>query len=77
MGSIELTDIVPEDDPVWEDTEAQVVLCQATNEVERREELRNQLRFGLDIASQERYQMETMLLTQSDVFALTDEELGR
>ena len=40
MGSIELADIVPEDDPVWEDTEAQVLLCQATNEAERREELR-------------------------------------
>ena len=62
---------------MWEDTEAQVLLCQATNEAERREELKKQLRFGLDIVSQERDQMETMLLTQSDVFALTDEELGK
>ena len=55
--------------------EAQVLLCQATNEAERREELKKQLQFGSDIVSQERDQMETMLLTQSDVFALTDEEL--
>ena len=38
--------------------------------------MKKQLRFGSDIVSQERDQMETMLLTQSDVFALTDEELG-
>ena len=76
VGSVELADIVSEDDPVWEDPEAQVLLCQATNEAERREELKKQLRFGSDIVSQERDQMETMLLTQSDVFALTDEELG-
>ena len=40
---------MPEDDPVWEDTEAQVLLCQATIEAERREELKKQLQFGLDI----------------------------
>ena len=59
MGSVELVDIVPEDDPVWEDSEVQVLLCQATNEAERREELKKQLRFGSDIVSQERDQMET------------------
>ena len=34
VGSVELADIVPEDDPVREDSEAQVLLCQATNEAE-------------------------------------------
>ena len=71
VGSVELADIVPEDDPVWEDSEVQVLLCQATNEAERREELKKHLQFGSDIVSQERDQMKTMLLTQSDVFALT------
>ena len=51
MGSVELADIVPEDDPVWEDTEAQVLSCRATNEAERRQELKKQLQFGSDIVS--------------------------
>ena len=51
------------------------MLFQATKEAERREELKKQLQFDSDIVPQERDQMETMLLTQSNVFALTDEEL--
>ena len=31
VGSVEPADIVPEDDPVWEDTEVQVLLCKANH----------------------------------------------
>ena len=76
VGSVDPTNIVPENDPLWEDTEAQVLLCQARTEAERSAEVKKQLQLGLDLTPQERDQMETMLLTQSDVFTLTDEELG-
>ena len=55
---------MPEDDKVWEDTEAQVLLCKANTEVERSEELKKQLWLGSDLTPTERDQMETLLLTQ-------------
>ena len=76
MESVEPADIAPEDDPVYRRTQMYKFLCKANTEVERSEELRKQLQIGSDLMPTERDQMETLLLTQSDVFVLSDEELG-
>ena len=63
--------------PVWTEPERQVLLCQASNQTERNSQLKKQLQFGTQLTPETRGQMEHMLLAQSDVFALCDEELGK
>ena len=77
VGSVEPAVLVSEDDPVWEDSETQVLMCQTRSMSERYEQLKEQLQIGAQLAPQERDQMEQMLLAQLDVFALSDEELGK
>jgi len=78
VGAIELGVIVPQVDPVWEDTsEVQVRLCETSStEMEmRKAELQVKLQMGEQLSNQEK-KLEDLLLAHSDVFALTDEELG-
>jgi len=78
VGAIELDVIVPQVDPVWEDTlEVQVQLCVTSSmEMEmRKAELQVKLQMGKQLSNQEK-NLEDLLLAHSDVFALTDEELG-
>ena len=76
VGTVESATIVPKEDPVWTESETQVLLCKASNQAERISQLSKQLQFGAQLTSQARGQMEQMLLAQSEVFALCDEELG-
>ena len=76
VGRVEPAVIVPEDDPVWEDSSVQVLLCQDKNDPARLQKLQKQLQFGEQLAIAEQEQLCQMLLSQSDVFALSDEELG-
>ena len=73
VGVIEPVTMIPADDPLWTEEEAQVLLCQTDDmDMEARvEELRQQLQFGEDLDT-----FEQVLLSHADVFALTDEELG-
>ena len=54
----------------------QVLLYKANNQAERIGQLSKQLQFGAQLTSQARGQMEQVLLAQSEVLALCDEELG-
>ena len=76
VGTVEPATIVPKEDPVWTESETQVLLCQASNQTERNCQLEKQLQFGTQFTPETRGQMEQMLLAQPDVFALCDEELG-
>ena len=76
VGTVESATIVPKEDPVWTESETQVLLCKASNQAERISQLSKQLQFRAQLTSQARGQMEQMLLAQSEVFALCDEELG-
>ena len=76
VGTVESATVVPKEDPVWTESETQALFCKASNQVERNSQLSKQLQFGAQLTSQARGQMEQMLLAQSDVFALCDEELG-
>ena len=78
MGVIEPGTVAPADDPLWTEEEGQVLLCQ-TDDIEteaRVEELRQQLKFGEDMATEDKDTFEQVLLSHADVFALTDEKLG-
>ena len=76
VGSVEPAVVVLENDPVWAESSMAVLLCQTRGETERNKQLKDQLQIGVQLTSQERDQMEQMLMTRSDVFALSDEELG-
>ena len=79
VGTIESGVIVPQVDPVWEDTsDMQVRLCEtsSTDLETRKTELQMQLQIGEQLSNQEKTSLEELLLAYSDVFALTDEELG-
>ena len=76
MGSVEPAVVIPENDPVWAESSTAVLLCQASSEAKRNKQLKEELQIGVQLTSQERDQMEQMLLARSDVFALSDEELG-
>jgi len=78
IGTIELGIVVPQVDPVWNtNSEVQVRVCTANQEVsERQLVLQVQLQVGGHLSEQERKNLQDVLLTFSDVFALTDEELG-
>ena len=54
------------------------MLCQTDdmNTETRVEELRQQLQFWEDLATEDKDTFEQVLLSHADVFALTDEELG-
>jgi len=76
VGTIELFGVVvPQVDPVWEDTsEVQVWLCTTNLEMtERQSALQEQLQVGEHLSDQS---LEEVLLAYSDVFAFTDKELG-
>ena len=75
VGRVELATIVLNKDPLWTESEMQVLLCKASNQAERISQLSKQLQFGAQLTSQAKGQMEQMLLAQSEVFALYDEEL--
>ena len=76
MGSVEPAVVIPENDPVWAESSTAVLLCQASSEAKMNKQLKEELQIGVQLTSQERDQMEQMLLARSDVFALSDEELG-
>ena len=76
VGRVEPATIVPEDDPLWEDSSVQVLLCQNNSDPARLLKLQEQLQFGEQLAAAEQTQLGQMLLSQSDVFALSDEKLG-
>ena len=77
MRSVEPAVVVPENDPVWAESSTAVLLCQTRSEIERSKQLKEQLQIEVQLTSQERDQMEQMLLIRSDVvFALSNEELG-
>ena len=73
VGSVEPAVVIREKDPVWAESSTAVLLCQASSEAKRNKQLKEELQIGVQLTSQERDQMEQML---SDVFALSDEELG-
>ena len=81
MGSVEPADIVSEGDLVWRTHVQKHKFCCVKPTQRMRgvhNELKKQLQLGLDLTLTERDQMETpvLLLTQSDMFALSDEDLG-
>ena len=85
VGTIEPATVIPADDPLWTDADPlwtdadpQVLLCQSssTNTVTRQGELKEKLQYGEDLATADKQNLEQVLLSHSDVFALTDEELG-
>ena len=79
VGVIEPVTMVPADDPLWTEEEVQVLLCHSDDmDTEARvEELRQQLQFGEDLATEDKDTFEQVLLSHADVFALTDKELGK
>ena len=64
VETVEPGTIVPEEDPVWVESGTQVLLCQASNQKERNNQLKEQLQFGAQLAPQARGQIEQMLLAQ-------------
>jgi len=75
VGQVELAVMVPEDDLVWEESNVQVLLCHCKNDPARIKELQEQLQFGEQLTAEEQEQSGEMKVSQSDVFALSDEEL--
>ena len=56
VGAIEPATVAPADDPLWTEEEGQVLLCQ-TDDIgtqARVEELRQQLKFGEDMATEDK-----------------------
>ena len=76
VGIVEPITVVPAEDPLWTDT--QVLLCQTSDNdtVTRREKLVEKLQYGEDLAVGDKQMLEQILVYHSDVFALTDDELG-
>ena len=75
---IESPTMIPVDDLLWTEEDAQVLLCQ-TDDMDskaRVEGLRQQLQFGEDMATKDKDIVGQVLLSHADMFALTDEELG-
>ena len=63
---------------MWRDTDdVQVLLCQTsgTNMATRQDELREKLQYDEDLTAVHKKNLEQVLLSHFDVFALTDEEL--
>ena len=82
VGEVQPGTVVDEDDPVWNDTSVDEVLCvqhiqeSTSDESGRRLQLQEQLQIGSQNTDGERKQLEELLLGMSDVFALQDSELG-
>ena len=62
MGTVDSATVVSKEDPVWIESETQVLLCKASSQAERNSQLGNQLQWGAQLTSQARAQMEQMLL---------------
>jgi len=82
VGEVQLGTVVDENDPVWSDTSIDEGLCVRhiqdgpVDDDTRKLELQGQLQIGSQWAESERKQLEELLLSLSDVFALQDSELG-
>jgi len=46
VGQVEQAVIVPEEEPVWENSSVQILLCQNKNDPTRLQKLQEQLQFG-------------------------------
>ena len=79
IGFVETADMVGSEDPVWNDTRDMVAVrvCQnQTEPSERRNALRQELQISDRCPTEERQQLEELLLELNEAFALNDSELG-
>ena len=79
IGFVEAADMVGSEDPVWNDTQDMVAVrvCQnQTEPSERRNALRHELQISDRCTTEERQQLEELLLELNEAFALNDSELG-
>ena len=79
IGFVETADMVGSEDPVWNDTQDMVAVrvCQnQTEPSEQRNALRQELQISDRFPTEERQQLEELLLELNEAFALNDSELG-
>ena len=79
VGEIEEVSVVNRDDPVWEEQPELVARLSESGSshlMERKTQLKEQLRIGDDCTVEDQDTLRQLLLDRHQVFALTDEELG-
>ena len=80
VGEIEEVSVVNRDDPIWEEQPELVARLSeggSSHLMERKTQLKEQLQIGDDCTAEDQDTLRQLLLDRHQVFALTDEELGR